>query len=98
MYDNNQSNVSAYQKLFAQNTELKSQFFITMEVSGKTYLYYDTVHLIKNVCKNLLGSKRFIFLPFTFQILSMGINAHGGQFPGSCSMTCVKKMNTEFSV
>ena len=63
--DNHPSNVSAYKRLETKygNSDGLS---ITYKDS-KMYLFHDVVHLAKNIRNNLLGRKRFIFPPFTFQ-------------------------------
>ena len=44
--------------------------------SGKIYLCYDTVHLIKDVRNSLLKCKRFIFPPFEFSGFKDPVNVH----------------------
>ena len=45
--------------------------------SRKVYLFFDTVHLIKNVPNNLLNHKRFLFSCFTFNGFKDSINVTG---------------------
>ena len=65
--DNHPSNLSASKKLPVQNKELENQLFFTTKGLGIIQLYYDTVHLMKNMRNNLLGRKSLIFPPFTSQ-------------------------------
>ena len=77
--DNHPSNVSAYKKLLSENMEPHNQLSITVEESRNIYLFYDTVHLVKNVRNNLLGRKRFIFPSFSFKGFPNDINVPGGE-------------------
>ena len=63
--DNHAANVSASTKLISQYGEDYENFFINFQ-SQKVYLFYDTVHLIKNVRNNLFSKKRLVFLQFSF--------------------------------
>ena len=63
--DNHAANVSAFTKLILQFGEDNESLFINFQ-SQKVYLFYDTVHLIKNVRNNLLSKKRLVFPQFSF--------------------------------
>ena len=63
--DNHVANVSAFTKLILQFGEDNESLFINFQ-SLKVYLFYDTVHLIKNVRNNLLSKKRLVFPQFSF--------------------------------
>ena len=64
--DNHSTNVSAYSKISnAYGFKKDDLYFITQDGS-KIYLFYDSVHLMKNVRNNLLNNKRFIFPEFNF--------------------------------
>ena len=43
------------------------------------YLFYDAVHLVKNIRNNLLNARRFIFPPFKFDQFNDDINVPGGE-------------------
>ena len=62
---NHAANVSAFTKLILQFGEGNESFFINFQ-SQKVHLFYDTVHLIKNVRNNLLSKKRLVFPQFIF--------------------------------
>ena len=68
--DNHSSNVKAFSNLLSSfNGE---QIFIHHPAYGnqlKTYLFYDMVHIIKNVRNNLLNTKKFVFPAFNFDQL-----------------------------
>ena len=63
--DNHAANVSTFTKLILQFGVDGESLFITFQ-SQKIYLFYDTVHLIKNVRNNLLSKKRLVFPRFSF--------------------------------
>ena len=63
--DNHAANVSAFTKLILQFGEDNESLFINFQ-SLKVYLFYDTVHLIKNVRNNLFSKKRLVFPQFSF--------------------------------
>ena len=62
---NHTANVSAFTKLILQFGEGNESLFINFQ-SQKVHLFYDTVHLIKNVRNNLLSKKRLVFPQFSF--------------------------------
>ena len=47
--------------------------------NSKIYLFYDAVHLVKNIRNNLLNARRFIFPPFKFDQFYDNINVPGGE-------------------
>lgn len=81
--DNHSSNVAAYKGLSKlQNGDFDKDLKIW--VGGKPiYLFYDSVHLIKNVRNNLLNRKKFIFPPFISEELEKNIMVAGGEITWS---------------
>ena len=77
--DNRPSNVSAFKKLIAECGNDEKNLHISIDESNKIYLFYDTVHLIKNIIHNLLGRKRFIFPSFSYSGLHDSIELPGGE-------------------
>ena len=63
--DNHAANVSTFKKLILQFVEDNESLFINFQLQ-KVYLFYDIVHLIKNVRNNLLSKKRLVFPQFSF--------------------------------
>ena len=64
--DNHSANVSAFnhlQKRFPSDDGLSIKHF---ENLTKIYLFFDNVHLVKNIRNNLLNSKKFVFPAFFF--------------------------------
>ena len=76
--DNHADNVLAFTKLILQFGEDNESLFINFQ-SQKVYLFYDTVHLIKNVRNNLLSKKRLIFPQFSFFEFSDDVIVNPGQ-------------------
>ena len=66
--DNHPSNVFAFNELFSKyGSESHENAILHHSTSDRrTYLFYDSVHLLKNVRNNLLNSRRFIFREFHF--------------------------------
>ena len=46
--------------------------------STKSYVIFDTVHLLKNIRKNLLCAKKFIFPGFQFEVCGTKISSAPG--------------------
>lgn len=81
--DNHASNVSAYKKLLNAHGSAQEDLFIIFH-GKKVYLFYDTVHLMKNIRNNLLNRKRFIFPPFKFHGFYDDINVTSGEITWKC--------------
>ena len=77
--DNHPCNVSAY-NFMIMSTGGNSESDLKIYVNDQPiYLFYDTVHLIKNVRNNLLARKKFLFPPFVNEDLSMPVKVAGGE-------------------
>ena len=63
--DNHASNVAAYKKLLSDYGNAPTDLFMTFR-NSQIYLFFDTVHLMKNIRNNLLNRKRFLFPEFSF--------------------------------
>jgi len=46
--------------------------------SCNTFLFFDSVHLLKNIRNNLLNSKNFVFPAFSFSINDVSISSEDG--------------------
>ena len=78
VFANHISNVSAYKKLLIDaNGEVNSLFVMINQ--EPVYLFFDAVHLIKNVRNNLLAKKKFIFPPLSFNGFQEKIDVPGGE-------------------
>ena len=89
--DNHPSNVFAFNKLFSKyGSESHENVILHHSTSDRrTYLFYDSVHLFKNVRNNLLNSRRFIFPIFYFSTLLVFLLR---RFHDSCFTTSSTKM------
>ena len=45
----------------------------------RKYLFFDSVHLLENICNNLLNNKRFLFPAFNFNGLLDPITCEDGE-------------------
>ena len=66
--DNHSVNVNAFKGLLNNNMGDKKHFFYIPGSSHKTYVFFDTVHLLKNIRNNLLNTKKFVFPAFEFEV------------------------------
>ena len=76
--DDHSTNVNAYSELLKDFGQSPDDLFITMN-GKKIYLFFDTVHLIKNVRNNLLNRKRFLFPEFHFDGFYDNVEVKGGE-------------------
>lgn len=76
--DNHASNVSCFTKLINSYGEKTEGSFINI-LSQKIYLFFDTVHLMKNIRNNLLNKKRFVFPDFSYTSFDDEIIVNSGQ-------------------
>jgi hypothetical protein len=76
--DDHSTNVSAYKKLLDVFASGPNELFITLN-DKKIYLFFDTVHLAKNIRNNLLNRKRFLFPEFSFGDLHDDVKLIGGE-------------------
>ena len=77
--DNHSTNVNAFSLLVTMfNSE--SKYFINHPNNHgkKTYLFYDSVHLVKNLRNNLLNGKKFVFPDFKYHSANMSIDCPSG--------------------
>ena len=70
--------MAAYKQLLAEDGTDSNRLFISVN-DAQVYLFFDSVHLIKNIRNNLLARRRFIFPPFRFVDFEDEINVPGGE-------------------
>ena len=58
----------------------------------KTYLFFDMVHLIKNVRNNLLNKKKFVFPKFSFDLFEDKLKLAMDMLTGVFYIRFVRKM------
>ena len=72
------SNVSRFRKLLKHVNQNPDELYM-LHKSRRIYLCCGAVHVIKNVCNNLLKYEQFIFLPFEFSGFKDPTNVPGGE-------------------
>ena len=79
--DNHKSNVSAFNSMLKDYPGEDNIAIYHPAYKGdlKTYLFYDMVHVIKNVRNNLLSSKKLVFPEFSFDKFHDPVNVHHGE-------------------
>ena len=76
--DNHPANVQAFQLLLNDHDGDKTHFFYAPASTNKTYIFFDTVHLIKNIRNNLLNCKKFVFPALAFEVCGKMICSPAG--------------------
>ena len=77
--DNHSSNVNAFSVLKKKHKSENDYSIRHPANHGKnTFLFYDNVHLIKNIRNNLLANKKFVFPKFNFNIGTENVSSSGG--------------------
>ena len=78
--DNHALNVHAFSSITAIfNSDSHQYINHSRNFGKKTYLFYDTVHIMKNIRNNLLKGERFAFPEFIYNDgLNIDINFLGG--------------------
>ena len=76
--DNHSSNVNAFRTLL-ENFEGDGKHFITLPDSPKRiFLFFDTVHLLKNIRNSFLNKSKFMFPSFDFNISDLHLSSQPG--------------------
>lgn len=71
--DNHTTNVAAFKELWKKYGKIEQENAIRHPTNKelKIYLFYDAVHLMKNIRNNLLNTKRFIFPSFKSSFINI---------------------------
>ena len=80
--DNHPSNVAAFRDLSEKFGISPNENAITFPFNSELstiYLFFDSVHLLKNIRNNLLNAKRFLFPLFSFSEFYDDISVPGGE-------------------
>ena len=67
--DNHSANVSAFNIMLKDNPGDAKHYFINYNAKNKTYLFFDTVLLLKSVKNNLLNVQKFVFPAIKFMFV-----------------------------
>ena len=78
--DNHSSNVNAFSELKKKHNSSAGDYSIKHPRNhGKnTFLFFDNVHLVKNIRNNLLGNKKFVFPSFDISIGEESVSSPDG--------------------
>ena len=76
--DNHSSNVAAFKILLTSFDSTSLLQFQHLDSTCITYLFFDTVHLFKNIRNNLINSKIFGFPSFSFNINDVHVSLESG--------------------
>ena len=77
--DNHSANVNAFSRLQKKYGDSSSYFIRHPENNDKrTYLFYDNVHIVKNIRNNLVNAKKFVFPAFKSKIDEEVLNCPAG--------------------
>ena len=74
--DNHSTNVKAHSILLGDTPE--NVFFEHPDSKNKVYLFFDNVHLLKNIRNNLYNAGKFVFPPFSFVLGEKSVNSSDG--------------------
>ena len=67
--DNHSTNVNAFKRLLEKYENVHENLSIQHPNNeSETFLFFDNVHLLKNLRNNLLASKKFVFPKFSFEV------------------------------
>lgn len=80
--DNHSSNVAAFNGLTEQFGRDSDPFRVWVN-DQPIYLFYDAVHLVKNIRNNLLNQKRLLFPPFICDDMDVSVKVAGGEISWS---------------
>ena len=76
--DNHGANVVAFSTILRENIGDKCNYFIHPQAHFKTYVWYDPVHLLKNLRNNLLNRKKLVFPAFNFNLNGTEVSSEAG--------------------
>jgi hypothetical protein len=76
--DNHSANVAAFKVLLSSMPGDKKHYFVHPEAPCKTYVFFDSVHLLKNIRNNLLNARKFVFPAMDFEVCGTQIVSEPG--------------------
>ena len=87
--DHHSTNVSAFNILIKKYPHTRKDISVINHPSNMNngiYLFFDSVHLLKNIRNNLFNSRRFIFPQFNFAEFYDSIKLDAGETKQSVSL------------
>ena len=76
--DNHSANVNAFNILIDKFEGDKTHYITLSNPPQKIFLFFDSVHLLKNIRNSLLNKKKFVFPAFTFEISNISVSGKEG--------------------
>ena len=73
MSDNYAANVSPFNILLQEYAHKDARFIVHPQSSCKKHLFFDNVHLVKNIKNNFLNSQKFVVPAFCFSIKNVAV-------------------------
>ena len=81
--DNHSVNVNAFKILLEQFDGDKNHYISIPNFHNRIYLFFDSVHLLKNIRNSLLNRKKFVFPAFSFEISNSFVSSQDGSISWS---------------
>ena len=76
--DNHSANVNAYKMLLNKFEGDKNHFITFPDYPKRIFLFFDIVHLLKNIRNSFLNKSKFVFPSFDFNILDLHLCSQSG--------------------
>ena len=95
--DNHASNVSAFCILKSMHQSNDVHFIEHPQSKTKTYLFFDNVHLVKNIWNNLLNARKLVFPPFDFHVNDREKISSGGGYIAWADLKYIYEENSQLS-
>ena len=87
------SNVSAYQILLSKYAPCQTDLFIIFN-KMKIYLFFDSLHLIKNMRNNFLNREILLYTEFSSPVMYDNVCVSEGETNWDCSIKFMNKIQT----
>ena len=78
MADNHLANVNTFNILLDKFEGYKTHYITLPHPPPKLFLFFDSVHLLKDIRNGLLNKKKFVFSAFTFEISNISVSSKEG--------------------
>ena len=95
--DNHASNLSAFRILKSMHQSNDVHFIEHPQSKTKTYLFFDNVHLVKNIRNNLLNARKLVFSPFDFHVNEHRKISFGGGYIAWADLKYIYEEDSQLS-
>ena len=88
------SNVNTFtgqHEIFGGDNKTFIKHPVYTDFATKSYLFFDVIHLFKNIKKNLLNQKKFVLPSFQFDQFHDSLNCNSNLFHSIYLMRCMKE-------